>query len=108
MESTITIDPFAVSILVGTVLPIVVGLVTKLGASSGLKAVLLLLLSAVQGLIVSSTMGDGAAVFSTETLLIAGLGWVSAVASYYGLLTPTGISPAVNNKTARFGLGSDL
>jgi hypothetical protein len=107
MDTTLTVDPMVVSILIGTVLPIVVGLVTKLKASSRLKALLLLTLSAVQGLIVNSTLGDGAAVLSADTLLVAAIGWVSAVASYYGLLTPTGVSPKVNEKTAHFGLGSD-
>jgi hypothetical protein len=105
MDTSITIDPFAVSLLVGAVLPLIVGVVTKLTASSALKAVALLFLSAVTGLIVNSTVADGSAVLSYQTALVAGLAWVSAVASYFGFLNPTGISPKVNNATSGFGLG---
>lgn len=102
---TLTLTPFAVSILIGTVLPILVGIVTKEVASGGLKSVLLLLFSAIQGLIVTATTVDGAAILSTEAIVVAGLGWVSAVASYYGFLKPTNVSGAVNTKTSDFGVG---
>lgn len=105
MDANLVIDPFAVSILVGTVLPILVGLVTKLNASSALKSILLLTFAAVEGLIVNATVTDGSAVFSWHTVAVAGIGWVTAVASYYGLLKPTGVSPVVNDKTAHLGVG---
>ena len=106
MDTIITLDAMVVSLLVGTLLPILVGLVTKLNVSGGVKAVLLLTLSVVQGAVVNATQVDGSAVFSKETLLLAGVGWVTAIASYYGLLKPTNISPKVNEKTAKFGVGS--
>ena len=108
MESTLTIDPFAVSVLIGTVMPILVGLVTKLNSSRALKSITLLFLSAAQGAIVNATMADGAAVLSLDTVLVAGLGWVTAVASYYGLLSPTGVSTKVNDKTANLGIGKPV
>lgn len=105
MDTTLTIDALVVTMLVGTILPILVGLVTKSTASSGLKGVALLFLSAVQGFVVNQTVADGSAVFTTEGVLLALLGFVAAVASYFGVLKPTGAAPAVQEKTSNFGIG---
>lgn len=104
MDSIIMIDALTVSMLIGVVLPIVVGIITKLGAPRGLQSVLLLFLASVLGLIVNATITNGTAVFSVEAILTAGIGWVTAIASHYGLLKPTGITPKVAEKTADFGL----
>jgi len=88
----IHLDAVAVSILVGTVLPLAVGLLTKLRASSGVKAVLLALLTALAGLITTATLADGSAVISWELALNAGLAWVTGVATHYGLWKATGVA----------------
>ena len=105
MSTTFSMDAAAVSLLVGSILPILVGLITKFGAPSSLKAVILLFIAAAQGMIVNATMIDGSAVLSWNTVVVAGLGWITAIASYYGFLTPVGVSPKVNESTANFGLG---
>lgn len=100
-----TLDALLVSTLLGTVLPILVGLVTKLNAASWVKGVSLLFLSAVTGLISTSTTLDGTAVFSKESLILALIAWVTAVATYFGLLKPAEVTAVVQERTANVGVG---
>lgn len=101
----ITINAALVSVLVGSLLPLLVGLVTKIELHSGIKAAILLLFSVVQGVIVTAIQTDGSAIISTEALLTAAITWISGVASYNGLLKPAEVSTKLNEKTANFGLG---
>jgi hypothetical protein len=87
----VELDAIAVQVIVGALLPILVGLVTKKVAHAGVKAVLLLLLSAASGLIVQSTNGDGA-VISKDALILAAEGWAIAVAMHFGFWRPTTVS----------------
>jgi uncharacterized membrane protein len=100
-----TLTPVIVTILIGTVLPLLVGLVTKLDASSNVKKISLITISAVQGVIVNATLIDGTALISSEMLLFAALAWVAALGSYFKVLKPTGVAPAVQNRTANIGIG---
>jgi len=84
------------SLLVGIVLPILVGIVTKTTTHPGMKAVLLALLSAVSGLL-SEYMAGGAG-FNWATAAITWLGtFMVAVATHFGFWRPTGITAAVQN-----------
>ncbi len=79
------------SILIGTGLPMLTGLVSKQSWDSGLKAMIQLLLSAATGL---GSEVLNSAVNNTEYNLLTGvitaLGvWIAGIASYYGLLVPT-------------------
>lgn len=94
------------SLLVGVVLPALVALVTKQVASSGLKAWVLLALSAVSAVavqVVQSGAFNGTA--AVNTFLIT---FVTAVAAHYGLLKPaglTGTDGVIQTGTANVGLG---
>lgn len=94
-----------VEIIVGVLLPLVVGLVTKLTASPPVKSFLLLVLSLVGSTISNAIVSDGTAVFSQDMIVQIVTTWVIAIASYYGLWRPSGTSAAVNLKTANFGIG---
>jgi uncharacterized membrane protein AbrB (regulator of aidB expression) len=89
----------------GVLIPILVGIVTKITAPPWLKAVLHALLAAVAGLIITATQLDGVAVFSREGFVTAFITWVTGMAAYFGFLKPTQISPAVNRATSGFGIG---
>lgn len=104
-EPFFELDATVLMLVGGVVIPILVGVVTKLRAPSWLKAVLHALLSAVAGLVITATALDGVAVISREALVTAFITWITGVAAYFGFLTPTGISPAVNLHTANFGIG---
>lgn len=81
------------SLLIGVVLPILVGIVTKVTTHPGAKAVLLALLSAVSGFL---TEWAGTDAFNWASALITWLGtFMVAVAVHFGVWKPTGITAAV-------------
>ncbi len=99
------IEAQTVQLILGVILPLIVGVVTKANASKSVKALVLLILSLI-GTTLSGAIGDdGAAVFSQEMLSGIVQTWVVAIATYYGLWKPSGASAVINTKTADFGLG---
>lgn len=86
--AVVVLDAVLVAALVGTVLPLAVGLLTKINASAGVKGVLLLTLSAVNGLVSTATQTDGTALISKETLVAALASWAAAVTTHFGLWKP--------------------
>lgn len=103
MDTVFTADVATLATIVGVFLPILVGIVTKEVASSGLKATLLAGLSAVSGLVSSAIEVDG--VFTKTALFSAVTTFVIAVATYYGYWKPTQVAPAVQRKTDQLGIG---
>ena len=98
-----TVNASLLALVAGTVLPIIVGLVTKQLASGSLKAIILALMAAATGLVNGAINLDG--MFTQEALIAALVTWVTASATYFGFLSPTNITGAVQTKTANFGLG---
>lgn len=103
METAFTADIALLSMIAGTFLPILVGIVTKKLAAGGLKSIVLAALSGATGVINGAINADGA--FSSESLQAAFLAWVVAVASYYGFWKPTGGAEKVQDATANAGIG---
>ncbi len=100
----VTVDVTFAAILVGTIIPILVGVITKSTAAAGLKATALLFLSAVGG-VLAVAIESNTGIIEKPTLIAAAVTFVTAVATYFGFLKPTGVSPAANNATSGFGLG---
>lgn len=99
----LTLAPFTVSVLSSLVIPVLVALVTKSGASSKLKGSLLLVLSSVAGVIATNLDTFGGAVLSQQTIQNAGMAFATSLAMYLGFYKTLGI----NDKLApNFGLGS--
>jgi hypothetical protein len=98
------LDIQALSVVAGVVVPLLVGLLTKLHAPSGIKAVLNAGLSAVAGTLTATAANSGA--FSWREIVTAiGMTWITSVATHYGLYKPT----AVDTKLApNSGLGRDV
>ena len=86
-----TISAVAVTLLISTILPVLVGLVTKLDASSKLKGAILLVLNAVQGLIVASQVSGGGASFTIDALILFVAGVAVSLMAYYGLYKPNDV-----------------
>jgi len=95
---------FVLSLLVSTVIPIIVGIVTKLNASSGTKALVMVILNALNGFLMEAIAG-GDVYNWTLGLVNFLIGMVTSVATYYGVLKPIGASSSVQNSTANFGIG---
>jgi hypothetical protein len=96
------IDITWVQLIVAVVIPLVVGVVTKEVTAPGVKAILLAALAAVAGLATAYVESNGA--FSEAALQDAVTYFIVAVGSYFGLLKPTGVTTAIQEKTSNFGL----
>lgn len=104
MNAGLTLNADLVLILVGTVIPLAVGVVTKLASPSWLKSVLLIVLGTVATAIAVSVSDTGTAVISKATIIDSIHTIVQSVAIYYGVWKPTGVSAKVNTATANFGI----
>jgi hypothetical protein len=82
-----------VQTLVAVVLPILVGLVTKASTDARVKAILLALLSALSGVAQGFLQTPPGTTWDwQQAVLSAVTTFVIAVAAYYGLWKPTGVS----------------
>lgn len=91
-----------ISVLTGVIIPLLVGVLTKMNAASAVKSICNAGLSAL-GSVLATMQLDA---WSWKWFVIS---WMStftvSIASYYGLWKPTGAAPAVQNATANVGLG---
>lgn len=90
--NTITLSALSVSLLLGLLIPVVTGLLTKYSTSSGLKGLVTLVQNATQALVVSATVGDGTAVISEETFVTFCLSLAISIATYAGVYKPLNIT----------------
>lgn len=91
------------TLLVSSVFPLLVGLVTKASWGGGVKAVLLALLAAVAGFVseyLVSVTDDTP--YNVEVgLFVAVTGFLTAVGVHFGLLKPTGAAYSVASKMVK-------
>lgn len=90
--------PLVLNVLIATVFPLLVGVVTKATSSGRLKAILLATISLASGiasqLLAALTAG---ATFDLFAALITGLAaWLIAIGIYEGFWKPTGAAAVVN------------
>jgi hypothetical protein len=92
-----------VSLLIGVVLPIITGLVTKWETSPGTRAVVLLALSAVTGFATEflATLNSGTAFDLGATLLATFGTFLTGVGLHFGLWKPVGVSATVKRIGSR-------
>ena len=99
------LDPSITRVLVALVIPVLVGLATKVSASDRIKAVVMIVLAAVGALVVNATQSDGSAVLSAAMLSDWAITTATAVAAYLGVLKPL-TNGALNSRLApTIGLG---
>ncbi|WP_223166378.1 hypothetical protein [Nonomuraea sp. SYSU D8015] len=91
------------TVAISTVLPVLVGLVTKASVSGGTRAVLLALLSVAGGVVASAldAVNAGVAWDWRSALITAFTAFVGAVASHFGLWKPTGVSDWAKNSLVK-------
>jgi uncharacterized membrane protein YedE/YeeE len=96
MDSVHLGTAYWLGLAISVVLPVLVGLVTTRVTSAGVKAVLLLLLTAVNGFLVElSQAGDG---YSIGTAVVLwGVSFGIGVLIHFGLYKPTGLSALAQN-----------
>ena len=87
----IEIPDYWLTFVIATVLPALVALITKKCRSSAFKGVLLAAVSAVAGVATSVQVAGGELEWKTA-LTSAIITFVTATATHYGLLKPTGVT----------------
>lgn len=96
------LSPLTVSVLSGPVIPIIVGILTKVNAPALVKGSISLFLSAVAGLLAQNIVADGGAVLSQAAIFYAAIAFVTQLAMYLGIYKPLDL----NAKTApKLGIG---
>lgn len=88
--AALTLNAFFVLVLTSFLIPLAVGLLTKLQASPTVKQVLTLVLSSITGLVTTATQADGTAVISATSAQYALLALGIAIVSYLGVYKPQG------------------
>lgn len=86
-------------LILGVILPVLVGLVTTRATGAGRKAVLLAALSVATSLLTELIAAlQAGTVYNLGLALVLGIGtFIVAVATHYGLLKPTGLSTAAQS-----------
>lgn len=96
-----------VTMIVGTLIPLLVGVVTKSG--NKYKGLAVLVLNAISAAVVKATLPDGGAVFTAQTAIAAVLGIVSSLATYEHLWAKVGLTNnADHNPKALLGPNSGI
>lgn len=91
-----------IAMVSGTIIPLLVGVLTKLRAPSSVKAVCNAFLSAIAGALAMFSADE----FRWTPFAVAAFSsWVVSVSTYYGLWKPTGTSASVQQATADVGVG---
>lgn len=93
MGTTISLSQWLAA-AVGTVLPIIVAIVTARVADGAVKALVLLVLAAISGYLISwlDALNDGVAFNFSQASFTAVLGFIVAVASHFGIWKPTAVT----------------
>lgn len=95
-------DMTLLALLTGVIVPLLVGLLTKLNASSSVKAFVNLGLTALGSAL--ATVNDAA--FDWKVFAINfGVAWAVSVGSYYGFYKPTGTADKVAAIAPEVGVG---
>lgn len=92
--------------MVGAVIPLLVGLVTKARASSAVKGLMNTFLSIVGGTIVVAA--DHGLHVDSHLALAMFYAFASSTVAYKTLWKPTGIAGAIQNASAQFGVGAEV
>lgn len=91
-DSAFSLDAFTVTFILGSLIPLVNGLVTKLTTSSAVKAIVTIVLSGIAGLVNVSLTDGGGAVISQSALKSAILTLIVAIAMYAGVWKPLALT----------------
>ncbi len=104
MDTTVFVDTTVLTMVAGLFLPLITGIVTKLEAGSGVKAVCTAVLAVVTGIISAAIANpeDGIRVVDAGYAIL--FAFVSAAASYREIWKPTGVAVAVQTATKDFGV----
>lgn len=90
--SQVQLEPLTVQLIIGLIIPIAVGLLTRYTTAAGVKVLLTMILNAIQTLIVQATVASGVAVISKETFIAWLMALVVSIATYLGVYKPVSLT----------------
>lgn len=102
--TSVTVDVAVLGLMIGTLIPIVTRVITNSNASSSLKSIVNLVLSVLAGGAAALLQANGTLTL-VELITAMGAVFLSSGVSYSHLWKPTGVTEAIGNKTASFGIG---
>jgi len=106
MEQLVQVDVTVLNFVAGSLVPLLVAVLSKINASSSLKAALNLGLSILGGVASSLLLTDGETTFlgiATSAITV----YLASGVTYQNLWKPTAVAPAIAEKTSGFGLGTE-
>ena len=95
----VNLSPIYVTMILGSLIPLVNGLVTKLTTSTKVKVVIGIFLSAVAGLVTVSITPGGGAVIGEQALIAAALTFATTVVTYLGFYKPLELTSSPVTRT---------
>lgn len=102
--TNIHVDVITLGFIAGTVIPLIVALLTKSSASSSVKAVANLVLTAIGAAVALLIANNGTAPW-TDVAAAAAAVFLASGSSYSHAWKPLGVSSAIATKTRGFGVG---
>ena len=106
MEQIVQVDVTVLNFVVGSLVPLLVAVFSKIHASSSLKATLNLGLSILAGATSSLLLTDGESTalgIATSAITV----YLASGVTYQNLWKPTAVAPALAEHTSGFGFGAD-
>lgn len=100
-DSVLSLDPFTVSLIFGTLVPIIGGVILKTTSTNTVKVLVNLVLSTIASVINVSTTEGGFVVISEDVLKSTALTFVISVATLYGVWQPTGVDAKLKTEVGR-------
>lgn len=111
MDGQVTLDTAGLlSMVIGLLLPVLVGLVTTRVTSGGAKATLLAGLAAISGFVTTWLAAVNSNDLSwrwQDAIFVALLTWGTAVATHFGFLIPTGLKAKAQDALIKAEPGPD-
>ena len=104
MHTVLEVDVTLLAFLIGSVMPLLTGMVTKISASSRVKSVTNLVLSVLAGVLAHLMENTGKSTL-LDLATAAITAYLAAGVTYQNLWKPAGTTAAVQNKTAGTGIG---
>lgn len=104
VEQKVHLDVGILTFIIGVLLPLLTGLVTKANASPKLKALTLLSLSLIASAVQYLISVNGVVNLRTFLANFA-VTWLIAISTYFGFTKPTGAAAKAQNVAPNIGLG---
>ena len=102
--ATMAVAAPIVTLIVSALIPLLVGLLTKSTWSSNIKAVLMIVLNAISAFVMTSTLADGTATFSSTAFWTWLVGVIVSAVAYVVGYVPNNLTSRQGGKLANVGI----